>query len=187
MKTRILLLIGPSAVGKSSLLDRALKDYPQLVDIITYTTRAMRAGESEGQPYHFVSEDRFKELISKSFFVEWANVHGRLYGTPRDQFEAAAQAGKGIIIDIDVQGAKTLIGEFSDLESIFLLPPSVDALSQRFKKRGITSQADLDRRLESAKNEMAQAQMFRHVLVNDDFETTYLQIRKIIENLLKNQ
>src|SRR6185312_2469668 len=107
MKTRILLLIGPTAVGKSSLLDRALKDYPRLVDIITYTTRPMRGGESEGQPYHFVTEDKFKSLIGEKFFIEWAVVHGRMYGTPRDQVTAAFRQDKGIIIDIDVQGAKT--------------------------------------------------------------------------------
>jgi guanylate kinase len=184
---RILLLIGPTAVGKSSLLDRALKDFSDLVDIITYTTRPMRSGESEGHPYHFVAEEQFQKLIQENFFVEWANVHGRMYGVPRDQFARARAEGRGIIMDIDVQGAKTLLKEFPGLTSIFLLPPSVDALRKRFEKRGVTSNADLEKRLESAQREMAQASSFQHVLINDDFEETYLKIRKIIENMLKNQ
>ena len=92
---KILLIIGPTAVGKSSIIDRALRDFPFLCDIITYTSRPMRTGESEGQPYHFVSEDRFKELIENHFFVEWAVVHGRLYGTPRDQFRGRGGQGAG--------------------------------------------------------------------------------------------
>lgn len=184
---RILLLIGPTAVGKSSLLDRALQDYSELVDIITYTTRPMRRGESEGQPYHFVTDERFQKLIQDQFFVEWANVHGRMYGVPRDQFEQARMQGRGIIMDIDVQGAKTLLKEFPGLTSVFLLPPSIDALRKRFENRGVTSAADLEKRLESAQKEMAQASSFGHVLINDDFEETYLKIRKIVENMLKNQ
>ncbi|MGZ3723107.1 MAG: guanylate kinase [Bdellovibrionales bacterium] len=187
MKTKALLIIGPTAVGKSSILERALNDYPMLVDIITYTTRPMRAGESEGRPYHFVDENSFKLLVEQKFFIEWAIVHGRMYGTPRDQVRRATEQGKGIVIDIDVQGAKTMLREFPEAVTIFLMPPSLEALRQRFIKRGVTSQADLDKRLESAKTEMAQADHFQHVIVNDDFDQTYSEIRKIIENLLKNQ
>lgn len=187
MKTKMLLIIGPTAVGKSSILERALNDYPLLVDIITYTTRPMRAGESEGHPYHFIDEKSFKNLIEQNFFIEYAIVHGRMYGTPRDQVRKAGEQGKGIIIDIDVQGAKTLLKEFPHAVSIFLKPPSMDALRHRFIKRGVTDQADLDKRLESAKIEMTQANSFKHVIINDDFEHTYSEIRKIIENLLKNQ
>jgi guanylate kinase len=187
MNPKIVLLIGPTAVGKSSLLERALKEFPRLHDIITYTTRPMRAGESEGHPYHFVSEEKFKELVAQNFFIEHAVVHGRMYGTPRDQIFTAHKQGKGLIADLDVQGAKKLLKDFPDTVTVFLLPPSEDTLRQRFIKRGVTNDADLAKRLESAKIEMAQAQDFQHVIINDDFEDTYAQIRKIIENLLKNQ
>jgi guanylate kinase len=187
MKTKMLLIIGPTAVGKSSLIERVLAEFPQLVDLITYTTRPPRAGESEGHPYHFVSEERFKELLAQGFFIEWAHVHGRMYGTPRDQVEQASAAGKLAIADIDVQGAKSVLREFPDTVTIFLKPPSIDALRQRFIKRGVTSESDLARRLESAQTELAQADHFQHVLVNDDFDETLGRIRKIIENLLKNQ
>ena len=83
-----MIIIGPTAVGKSSILEHALRDFPVLCDIITYTTRPMRTGESEGNPYHFVSEGKFKELIDSKTFIEWAVVHGNMYGTPRTQVEA---------------------------------------------------------------------------------------------------
>jgi guanylate kinase len=183
----MLIIIGPTAVGKSSVLEHALNDFPQLCDIITYTTRPMRQGESEGAPYHFVKEERFKELLARHFFIEWAFVHGRLYGTPRDQVEAAEKNGKVCVMDIDVQGAKKLLQQYPQAVTVFLLPPSVDALRQRFVKRGVTSEADLNNRLESAQKEMAQAHDFQHVIVNDDFDSAYSKVRNIIENLLKNQ
>lgn len=187
MKPKILLIIGPTAVGKSSILERALGDFPELVDIVTCTTRPMRKGESEGHPYHFITEPQFKELIDKDHFIEWANVHGRLYGTPRNQVEHAGRSGKVVVIDIDVQGAKAMMREFPHAVTVFLKPPSLDALRQRFIKRGITNQADLDKRLESAQTEMKQADHFDYVIVNEDFDSAYSEIRKIIEKLVKNQ
>lgn len=184
---RMLIIIGPTAVGKSSILEHALQDYPQLCDIITYTTRPMRNGESEGSPYHFVSEERFKQLLEKNHFIEWAVVHGKMYGTPRDQVENASESGKVCIMDIDVQGAKKLLQEYPGAVTIFLLPPSIDSLRQRFVKRGVTSAADLEKRLESAQKEMAQAHDFQHVIVNDRFDSAYSEVRKIIEKLLKFQ
>lgn len=183
----MLIIIGPTAVGKSSVLEHLLRDYPQLCDIITYTTRPMRTGESEGNPYHFVSEEQFKQLQAQEHFIEWAIVHGRMYGTPRDQVEKAGQGGRVCVMDIDVQGAKKMLLEYPHAVTIFLMPPSIDALRQRFIKRGVTSDADLGRRLESAQKEMAQAQDFQHVIVNDRFESAYAEIRKVIEKILKNQ
>lgn len=183
----MVIVIGPTAVGKSSVLEHLLRDYPQLCDIITYTTRPMRAGESEGDPYHFVSESKFKELLSRDFFIEWAIVHGRMYGTPRDQVERTSVSGRVCIMDIDVQGAKKMMREYPSAVTIFLMPPSVDALRDRFIKRGVTSDADLAKRLESAKMEMSQSRDFQYVIVNDHFESAYGEIRKIIEKLLKNQ
>lgn len=186
-KPRLVIIIGPTAVGKSSILEHALRDFPVLCDIITYTTRPMRGGESEGNPYHFVNEDKFKQLIEDNTFIEWAIVHGNMYGTPRTQVEATTKNGKVCIMDIDVQGAKKLLAEYPGAVTVFLKPPSMDALRQRFIKRGITSEADLAKRLESARIEMAQAEDFQHVIINDDFDSAYSQVRKVIENLLKNQ
>jgi guanylate kinase len=185
-KVRLLLIIGPTAVGKSSIIEKALLDFPKLHDIITYTTRPMRGGESEGNPYHFVSLEKFRELEAKNFFLETANVHGNFYGTPRDQILRAADLGKGIIIDIDVQGAKKLMQQFPEAMTVFLLPPSLEALRERFVKRGITNQADLDKRLESAKLEIAQAGDFQHRVVNDRLDSAYAEVCRVIALLFRD-
>lgn len=187
MKKRTLLIIGPTAVGKSTLLGRALLDYPILCDIITYTTREPRSGEKEGDPYHFVPEAKFRDLMAGNFFIETANVHGKLYGTPRDQFEKTHASGKVVIMDIDVQGAKKLLGFYPEAFTVFVKPPSMDSLRQRFLKRGVTSEKDLENRLVSAQKEMAQAGDFNKIIINDDFEAAYVELRKVIENILKNQ
>jgi guanylate kinase len=186
-KNRTLLIIGPTAVGKSTLLGRALTEYPILLDIITYTTREPRPGEKEGDPYHFVNENRFKELMKDNFFIETANVHGKHYGTPRDQFENAHAAGRVVIMDIDVQGAKKLLTFYPEAMTVFIKPPTMEALRHRFIKRGVTSEKDLENRLVSAQKEMAQAGDFHRTIVNDDFETAYTELRKVIENILKFQ
>lgn len=184
---KLIIIIGPTAVGKSSIIDRVLKDFPQVSDLITYTTRPQRTGESEGNPYHFVDEAKFKELVAQKFFVEWAFVHGRMYGTPRDQILKASEVGHAVIMDIDVQGAKAMCKEFPSSVTIFLMPPSLDALRQRFIKRGVTNQADLEKRLETAQTELAQCKDFQHCVINEDFDSAYAEVRKIIENLLGNQ
>ena len=186
-KPKTLLIIGPTAVGKSTLLGRALKDYPILCDIITYTTRNPREGEVEGDPYHFVTEAKFRDLMKDNFFIETAFVHGLLYGTPRDQFEKAHRDGKVVIMDIDVQGAKKLLQIYPEAFTVFIVPPTMDALRQRFMKRGVTNEGDLEKRLVSAQKEMAQAKDFDHTITNDVFDTAYADLRKVIENLLKNQ
>ena len=182
-KIRLALIIGPTAVGKSSIIDRALAEFPQLSDIVTYTTRTPRDGESEGQPYHFVTQEKFLELEARGFFLETAQVHGRSYGTPRDQVEAAARENKCVIVDIDVQGAKKIMGQFPEAISIFLLPPSLSALEERFIKRGVTDPEDLRRRLESARVEIAQAGDFHHQILNENLEAAYAQVCEILHAL----
>lgn len=184
---KTLLIIGPTAVGKSTLLERALKDFSQLRDIITYTTRAPRQGESEGNPYHFVSEEKFRALLKENFFLEHAIVHGLLYGTPRNQVDEAHRRGDIAIMDIDVQGAKKMLQFYPEAVTVFVMPPSEDALRQRFMKRGFTNPDDLAKRLESAKREMAEAKDFKYTVVNDKFDHAYGELTKIIENLLKFQ
>lgn len=181
----MIILIGPSAVGKSSFLDKALSEDLGLCDIITYTSRGKRPGEAEGAPYHFVTPERFEELKGQNFFVEWAMVHGNFYGTPRDQIEAAWKKNQIVIMDIDVQGAMTMKKVYPQAVTIFLKPPSIDALRQRLEKRGTTQ--DLDLRLKNAQAEMAMADRFDHVIVNDQFDKAYSEFRKIVEKVAQNQ
>lgn len=181
----LIVLIGPSGVGKSSFLERALSEYKNLRDVVTYTTRPMRPGESEGCPYHFVSKEKFESLKAQNFFVEWAQVHEKSYGTPKDQIDKAWKEGVGVIIDLDVQGARSLKKIYPFATTVFLKPPSMDALRQRLQKRG--EPADLNLRLENAKRELAHAEEFDEVLVNDDFDQAFSIFRKIVEKAFKNQ
>lgn len=183
----MVILVGPSGAGKSSFLEKALQDIPGLVDTVTYTTRPMRANEREGQPYHFVSEDRFKELINQGFFVEWAHVHNRLYGTPKYQIEEAWKADKTVIMDVDVQGAKTFKKHYPQAVAVFIMPPSIEALRQRVVRRHGQPPEDLEIRMENALKEMDQARDFDIQIVNDNFETSYLQFKKIVEDLIRNR
>lgn len=184
MKVRMIIIAAPSGAGKSSFVSRITREYPVLCDTVTYTTRAIRAGESEGDPYHFVSMDQFKKLISDNFFVEYANVHGNMYGTPMHQLTDAWEKGRTIIMDVDVQGAETFKRKFPDAKTIFIVPPSVDELRRRVVKRDGKVPTDLEVRMGNAQKEMARASEFDYRVVNDDFEKSYGEFKKIIEDLL---
>ncbi len=183
-KTRMIIIVAPSGAGKSSFVDRITSEFKILRDTVTYTTRAVRAGESEGNPYHFVSLEKFKQLIDENFFVEWAHVHQNMYGTPFYQITEAFQKGEVVIMDVDVQGADTFKGKFPDAMTIFILPPSIDELRRRVIKRDKKVPADLEIRMANAAKEIARAHEFDFQLVNDDFEVSYAKFKKIIEELL---
>lgn len=187
MKNKMVILIGPSGVGKSSFLERALKDFAELRDTVTCTTRNMRKGESEGAPYHFVSRDRFEELIRQNHFIEFAEVHGNLYGTPEHQIGEAWRDGKAIIMDVDVQGAQTFKRKYPQALTIFILPPSVDSLRHRVIKREGKTPADIEIRMANAAREMALADEFDHRLVNDQFDPAYAELKNLIEDFLGNR
>ena len=187
MKTRMLIIVAPSGAGKSSFVDRITKDISRLRDTVTYTTRAMRAGESEGNPYHFVSQDRFVELRDQGFFVEWAIVHENLYGTPYHQLEEAWAKDEVIIMDVDVQGADTFKLKFPDAACIFIMPPSIDELRRRVTKRDGRVPADLEIRMKNAEDEIKRAHEFDFQVVNDQFDKSYLEFKKIIEDLLSRR
>lgn len=184
MKTRLIIIAAPSGAGKSSFVDRITREISRLRDTVTYTTREMRAGESEGHPYHFVSRAKFDELREQGFFVEWAVVHENLYGTPYHQLEDAWAKDEVVIMDIDIQGADTFKRKFPDAATIFILPPSIDELRRRVTKRDGRIPPDLEIRMKNAEREIAHARDFDFQLVNDDFDKSYQEFKKIIEELL---
>ncbi len=185
LRPKLIIVSAPSGAGKSTLCDRALKEFPQLVDTITYTTRPMRQNESEGHPYHFVSESKFIELREKDFFVEWAIVHGKLYGTPRHQLEDAWKAEKWIIMDVDVQGAATFKRLYPEGVSIFILPPSIDELRRRIQSRDKGRTPDLEVRLRNADIELKEASRFDYQIVNDQFDDSYSEFKKILQKMFE--
>lgn len=184
MKVRMVIIAAPSGAGKSSFVSRITREFPVLCDTVTYTTREIRAGESEGDPYHFVSQDRFHELLKQEFFVEYANVHGNMYGTPMHQLTDAWAVNRVIIMDVDVQGAETFKAKYPDAQTIFIIPPSIDELRRRVVKRDGKTPKDLEVRMANAHKEMMRADEFDFRVVNDDFEKSYAQFKKIIEDLL---
>lgn len=187
MKPRLIIVSAPSGAGKSTLCSRAIECMPELVDTITFTTRAMREGESEGNPYHFVSEEEFKKLRDEqNFFVEWAVVHGKLYGTPRNQLEDTWRQGKWSIMDVDIQGAATLKAQYPEAKTIFILPPSIDELRRRITARDKGKTPDLDLRLKNAEHELKSADKFEFQVVNDQIDQAFERFKKIIAAIIRN-
>jgi guanylate kinase len=184
LKTPMIILSAPSGAGKSSFIVRALKEFPQIKDTITYTTRAMRSGERDGDPYFFVAKERFKQLIQDGFFIEHAQVHDNFYGTPLHQILDAEKEGKILIMDVDVKGAATFKKKFPTAVSVFILPPSMDELKKRILGRDKKLPEDLELRMINAQMEVSLAHTFDYRVVNDDFEASYNQFKKIIEDLL---
>ncbi len=181
---RMIIVAAPSGAGKSSFVERITHEMPRLMDTVTYTTREMRQGESEGLPYHFVSREKFQELVKEGFFVEWAEVHMNLYGTPLYQLQDAWGAGKVIIMDVDVQGAATFKSKYPDAATIFILPPSIDELRRRVKKRDQGRTQNLEVRMANASKEIARASEFDYQVVNDDFERSFAEFKKLVVTLV---
>jgi len=184
--TPLIVVSAPSGAGKSSFCERIVEDFPGVVvDSVSYTTRAPREGESEGKPYHFVSKEKFLQLKAQDFFIECAEVYGNFYGTPRDQVDRARRERKLLVMDVDVQGAKTFRKLYPDATFIFVLPPSINELRRRLLKRDKGKTSNLEVRLKAASQEIALAKDFDFQIVNDDFEKSYTQFKKIIEDLIK--
>lgn len=185
---RMIIVAAPSGAGKSSFVERIARELPVLVDTVTFTTRTMRAGESEGQPYHFVTRDRFLELVNQGFFVEWAEVHANLYGTPLYQIEDAWQASRVVIMDVDVQGAATFKAKYPvDAATIFILPPSIDELRRRVLKRDGGQTKDIELRMQNAAREVAFASRFDFQVVNDQFESSYNVFKLLVQKLIESK
>jgi guanylate kinase len=180
----MIIVAAPSGAGKSSFVERICRENPRLEDTVTFTTRSMRVGESQGHPYHFVSKAEFEALKAKNYFVEWAIVHNNFYGTPLEQLENAWEKGKCIIMDVDVQGAETFKRKYPDAKSVFILPPSIDELRRRVTKRDGKVPEDLEVRMKNAERELEKANTFDYQIINDDFEGSYLKFKKIVEELL---
>jgi guanylate kinase len=183
-KIRMILIAAPSGAGKNSFMEKAMTDFPVLKDIITYTTRSMRHGEVQGDPYHFITREDFEKKIDQGFFVEWSPVHDSLYGTSRQSLEDAWAEGRVAIMDIDVQGVEKFTKIYPDAISLFILPPSIEELKRRILSRDKKAPDNLELRLENAKLEIEKAHQFDYQVVNDDFEESYARFKKILEELL---
>lgn len=176
----LFVVTGPSGVGKSTLLHSAFAAIPGLGFSVSATTRAARTGETDGVDYHFVSPERFEELVEEGALLEWAQVYDRRYGTPRKPVEDALSSGRSIILDIDVQGARQVRDAFPECVSIFILPHSVGVLRQRLQGRGTDSQAIIDGRMKQVQEQLDGCGEFDYVVVNDDLELAHRCFQAVI-------
>jgi guanylate kinase len=176
----LVVVSSPSGGGKGTLIQRVLNTVPNLSYSVSYTTRAPRAGETNGREYFFVSELQFEEMLQRGDFLESANVHGHFYGTSREQVQRERAAGRDIILEIDVQGAASIRGLIDDAVTVFILPPSFEVLRQRLIARGTDTSGDLERRLRGAPAEVQQYKDFQYVILNDDVECAANQLAAII-------
>lgn len=178
----LLIVSGPSGVGKSSLCTRLLEQAPALRLSISYTTRAPRGAEVDGEHYHFTDRDTFLEMIQRKRFAEYAQVHGNYYGTSRETVAQALAQGDDLLFDIDYQGARQLKEAFPEAAvAVLLLPPSLSALEARLRGRGTDAPEVIARRLEAARHEMQQFALFDHAVINDELEQAWGDLRSIYQ------
>lgn len=177
----MLVLSSPSGAGKTTLTRRLLAEDADVEMSVSATTRAPRPGEKEGKDYYFVSHERFKEMADDDQLLEHATVFDNRYGTPRGPVLAALQKGKDVIFDIDWQGASQLVSSApQDLVRIFILPPSVKALEERLRERAQDSEETVQKRMAEAENEISRWDAYDYVLVNDNLESTYSDLKAIV-------
>jgi guanylate kinase len=166
---RLTVVSGPTAVGKGTVVARLSQEHPEIFVSVSITTRPPRPGEIDGVHYHFVSAKEFDELVAEGALLEWATVHGlHRYGTPRAPVIQAIAAGRPALLEIDLQGARQVRDSWPEAQFVFLAPPSWEELIRRLVGRGTESAAQRDRRLETARAEMAAQDEFDHVVVNGE-------------------
>ena len=176
----LVVISGPSGVGKTSLCRQVVAEMPGVAQSVSYTTRAPRADERDGREYHFISHRAFKQRIGAGEFLEWAQVHGQLYGTSRQQVETITSSGTDVLLAIDVQGGIQLRASDIDTVLIFLLPPSWDALSARLSKRDTEAPEVQKQRLEFARQELAHYTEYDYVVVNDQLPVAAEMLKTIL-------
>lgn len=179
-KGELYLIAAPSGAGKTSLMKALLKRCPRLALSVSDTTRPSRQGEVDGEQYHFVSVEAFKQGIDAGDYLEYADVYGNYYGTRRDRVEALWAQGRDVLLEIDVQGADQVRERFPGLCSIFILPPSMQILAERLINRGSDAPEVIERRLAEARREIEACGRFRWMVVNDDFDQAMAQMEAIV-------
>ena len=178
----IVVISGPSGAGKSSFVKELLRRYPtEMAYSVSATTRERRAHETEGRDYFYISREDFQRRVDAGEFVEWAEVHGELYGTLRRETERILGSGQNVLLDIDVQGGRSVRRIYPDGVFIFVLPPSLRHLEERLRARGTDSEDRIRVRLENAKREIELQKEYDYAIVNEDLEDATRKVAAIIE------
>lgn len=180
MKGRLIIISSPSGGGKGTLIKEVLDSVPQLGYSVSYTTRAPRFGEEKGRHYHFVTKEEFEKEIATGGFLEYAEVHGNLYGTSLKHVTAMTDDGQDVILEIDVQGADWVRKRVPDVLGIFIMPPSFDVLKARLIARGTEKHSDLELRLRNARAEVMEYTKFDYVIINDEIFSAARRLAAVI-------
>ena len=173
------IISAPSGSGKTTLCKQITANVPGLWHSISYTTRKPRPGEVDGQDYHFLDEPAFRQMIDRNEFVEWAQVYGNLYGAPRKMLTEKMEQGIDVLLEIDVQGARSVKKKFEDGVYIFILPPSFDTLRTRLQNRAGDSPDEIQRRLQKAKEEVWSYREYYYIVRNDDLKQSLKELESI--------
>jgi guanylate kinase len=183
MSDGILFIVSaPSGAGKTSLIKALLEREPSLKLAVSFTTRSPRPGEENGVHYHFIDERRFLAMSEEGAFLESAEVFGNRYGTAEASVRDELSAGRDLLLEIDWQGARQVRERFADAVSIFVLPPSADALAERLRGRGQDSEAVIAARMSKARDEMSHYGEYEYLVVNDDFEEALEALRCVVRS-----
>ncbi len=177
----LFIVSGPSGAGKSALSAAVLEIVPNLAFSVSYTTRAPRGGERNGVEYHFVERTEFEELIRKNHLLEWAEVYGNLYGTSGTAIDAQLAQGRDVLLDIDVQGARSIRRKRPEAISVFILPPSFKILRERLESRKLDKDYIIEHRLKIACEEIGHFKDYDYLIINDQFEKSTDELRAIIQ------
>ncbi len=176
---KVFIISAPSGTGKTTVAKKVLEQIPDLVRVVTYTTRQPRPGEVDGQDYRFISKEEFEAKIKDNYFLEYANVYGNYYGTPKKDIEELISSGKDALLIIDVQGAFKVKSLMPEAVSIFLLPPSFEELRRRIEGRGYVDK-NLEKRLQTAREEIPCAKYFDYIVINDFLNNAVEKVKAII-------
>lgn len=180
MRGNLIIITSPSGGGKGTLIKEVLRTVPHIGYSVSYTTRNPRSGEQNGREYFFISPKEFERLIREGELLEWATVHDNYYGTSKSQVENITNAGRDVILEIDVQGARLVLDKMPDAVSIFIMPPSFEVLRARLTARATESSADLSLRLKNAFIEVSEYKHFKYVIINDEIGYAADDLRCVI-------
>lgn len=180
MSGKLFVITAPSGAGKTSLIDAVMKDDPSLTISVSYTTRQPRPGEKDGVDYHFVDVPTFLAMRGRGEFLESAEVHGNHYATSKQVILDAVRRGEQLILEIDWQGARQVRALYPQCVGIFILPPSVEELERRMRRRGQDSEAVIARRLQNAREELSHAGEFKYAIINKEFDTAKQELAEIL-------
>ncbi|MCK5056092.1 MAG: guanylate kinase [Candidatus Aminicenantes bacterium] len=175
----IIVISGPSGSGKSTLINRLVSEHRDIIFSVSHTTRAKRESEIYGKHYHFVSEEKFREMIAHNEFAEWAKVYQNFYGTSRDEIEQKSGNEKNLVLDLDVQGAANIKREFPSALFVFIVPPNLAELKKRLVAREKVIDSHIETRLKTAIKELKQYHLYDYTVINDKVEEAYAVLKSI--------